>query len=750
MFSRRRGAALVIVLCFVLLLTITTVAFFSRSVTERQIAQGSANVGNADNLSLAALDVIVGDLKQEIVDGSTRAGTAPTLYIPSATTITPQRSAGPLPATTIPNLIRISIRGNAPGGVNAMLAPGVPSRASDSNSATASLNGRSVSLPRWNSHYLIPRLNSGSTSIDSTPVASFIAPDWVLVTRTGPLVEAGIGAGPTAVNNAAPTNTNFVIGRYAFAIYDEGGLLDLNAVGYPSSPDDLSQAVTDRLSTRVRDRGNTAFADIREAGLPNKPPNSATPQVDTLLGWRNYASLQPSSGSLTSNYDFSTTSAIGTRFLQMLDSNLSFLTVRPVVDPATQRTDQVLPDRQTLIRMRRLMGFSQNALKNFGTFSRELDYSTRSLNARVTSSFTRRDGTTAVVNEPLHRRFPVSELAWIGQNGPIAPGTAATVQRDFGLTWMPASPGPPPIPAHWAYVGPIPANTPASAFAGNTGTRESDFFEMISTATGLQFSTALAVGACIIDQNDADQTTTGIEYAPAAGTTPTPSPVPANPTAYGVEKVSPPNPATAPTPPSGVILLDRQIRSAGQLGYAYNGNSKLNFGAPSADAPLLDYFTGTPIARRAGGVNLNTQNADVIAALISGATRSEPTTSGGAASTLSSAAANRIAASIVAETNRQHAIGREDIPRINSAVATTDTGNSPEQRDLIARALTDSTTVRMWNLLIDVVGQAGRYPPTAATLDDFVVEGEKRYWLHIAIDRFTGEVIDQQLEAVYE
>jgi hypothetical protein len=26
----------------------------------------------------------------------------------------------------------------------------------------------------------------------------------------------------------------------------------------------------------------------------------------------------------------------------------------------------------------------------------------------------------------------------------------------------------------------------------------------------------------------------------------------------------------------------------------------------------------------------------------------------------------------------------------------------------------------------------------------------KRYWLHVAIDRFTGEVIDQQLEAVDE
>ena len=52
--------------------------------------------------------------------------------------------------------------------------------------------------------------------------------------------------------------------------------------------------------------------------------------------------------------------------------------------------------------------------------------------------------------------------------------------------------------------------------------------------------------------------------------------------------------------------------------------------------------------------------------------------------------------------------------------------------------------------MVDVIAQSGRYPGTANTLSDFVVEGEKRYWLHIAIDRFTGEVIDQQLEAVYE
>jgi hypothetical protein len=40
--------------------------------------------------------------------------------------------------------------------------------------------------------------------------------------------------------------------------------------------------------------------------------------------------------------------------------------------------------------------------------------------------------------------------------------------------------------------------------------------------------------------------------------------------------------------------------------------------------------------------------------------------------------------------------------------------------------------------MIDVIAQSGRYPPNATTLANFMVEGEKRYWLHVAIDRFTS------------
>jgi hypothetical protein len=43
---------------------------------------------------------------------------------------------------------------------------------------------------------------------------------------------------------------------------------------------------------------------------------------------------------------------------------------------------------------------------------------------------------------------------------------------------------------------------------------------------------------------------------------------------------------------------------------------------------------------------------------------------------------------------------------------------------------------RTWNLLIDVIAQSGKYKPKSdLTGTNFVVEGEKRYWVHIALDR---------------
>ena len=53
--------------------------------------------------------------------------------------------------------------------------------------------------------------------------------------------------------------------------------------------------------------------------------------------------------------------------------------------------------------------------------------------------------------------------------------------------------------------------------------------------------------------------------------------------------------------------------------------------------------------------------------------------------------------------------------------------------------------------MIDVIAQPGRYKPNATCLqNDFIVEGEQRYWVHVAIHRFTNQVIDKQIEVVNE
>jgi hypothetical protein len=51
--------------------------------------------------------------------------------------------------------------------------------------------------------------------------------------------------------------------------------------------------------------------------------------------------------------------------------------------------------------------------------------------------------------------------------------------------------------------------------------------------------------------------------------------------------------------------------------------------------------------------------------------------------------------------------------------------------------------------------KAGRFPDQhlfakSKRLSDSIIEGEQRYWVHVAIDRFTGQVLDKQIEPVNE
>ena len=109
-----------------------------------------------------------------------------------------------------------------------------------SASTIPSLNGRSVSLARWNKPFLLQKATLTSDT-DATPVAAFVAPDWINVARNG--------SNPLTWNSnmiTSPTSMSSVIGRYAYAIYDEGGLLDMNVAGHPT-PAPL-RPITSKLS----------------------------------------------------------------------------------------------------------------------------------------------------------------------------------------------------------------------------------------------------------------------------------------------------------------------------------------------------------------------------------------------------------------------------------------------------------------------------------------------------------------------
>jgi hypothetical protein len=162
---------------------------------------------------------------------------------------------------------------------------------------------------------------------------------------------------------------------------------------------------------------------------------------------------------------------------------------------------------------------------------------------------------------------------------------------------------------------------------------------------------------------------------------------------------------------------------------------------------------------RGGVINLNSRQAPALAAVLTSTIVREDTPRNNAGSSpspspLASPAANSVATSFVSSTSSAPLTNRAGVADLIANLPNS-TGLGPTQpktqRESIARALGEVDQTRTWNLLIDVIAQTGRFPPNATSLTNgFVVNGEQHYWVHVAIDRFTGRVIDKQIEVVNE
>ncbi len=231
-------------------------------------------------------------------------------------------------------------------------------------------------------------------------------------------------------------------------------------------------------------------------------------------------------------------------------------------------------------------------------------------------------------------------------------------------------------------------------------------------------------------------------------------------------------------------MMNRPFRNVAELGYVFRDlpwRSLDFFSDKSADAGLLDIFTindGTPLLSGStvvgmatppivgGLINLNTRQSPVLQSVLAGtiwneldSTKSYSKTTGTTPPAPDSA--QTMAPLVVSATsttpalNRSELVSRAGLPNQVLPVYTGTTANQTDQlvkaqREAVPRTLSSVSQTRVWNVMIDVVAQSGRYAPGETDLTKFIVEGEQHYWVHVAIDRFTGEVIDRQIEPVNE
>lgn len=459
--ARKSGFALIVVLALLVLVTALIVAFYSRSASRLNVSAASAASSASRELAKTALETITDDLRAEIVAGSkTPADTKHPVYIPKE----PVNAAPVRVGTTesMPNLIKRSAYNLAfDKGTGENIAANV-------STGTAALNGRNLSAARWNAHRLLETDAGWDSPPAPTPSTGFVLPDWIYLTSNG--------THPTTLDDAnKSTGNNPILGRFAYAIYNEGGLLDIN---YAGSPSGVPAADSNR-------KGFLAFADLSELKL-------STDDMKKIFQWRNAG-----------------TGADPLTFAKKLHAEPSgFLNV--------PEGDRSFISRTQLLRFFEANSIDPAPLRFLGTFTRGLNQPTFGgagpaipgspapkptigtgwayslsgytgnndaagsedkinpvlMNVRVTAPFTRFEpmrgtGSTssAKSGDPLiAKRFPLDRLAWLTYKGPIASdtgvlrsdvgpilaslrdagfsdeflklGTAENIKKAFGLEWQ--------------------------------------------------------------------------------------------------------------------------------------------------------------------------------------------------------------------------------------------------------------------------------------------------------------------------
>jgi hypothetical protein len=171
----------------------------------------------------------------------------------------------------------------------------------------------------------------------------------------------------------------------------------------------------------------------------------------------------------------------------------------------------------------------------------------------------------------------------------------------------------------------------------------------------------------------------------------------------------------------------------------------------SGDLALLDAFsvdeTESFPAVVSGRLNPNSATEETLTAALQGS----QTLSGN----LTAAQSQTIAKAIIDAKQEGPFVNIGDlISRALTPTSSTDPGPLSQirktERESAIRTLAAIGQTRTWNLMLDLVVQTGRFGLQSQSAADFFPKSERRYWVHLALDRFTGEVVAKHMERVDE
>ncbi|MEI8313401.1 MAG: hypothetical protein WCH98_21845, partial [Verrucomicrobiota bacterium] len=287
-----------------------------------------------------------------------------------------------------------------------------------------SVQGTSNSPARWNKPLLLP-LSNPATPTDNAPAATFTPPDWIIVTR------GSIGTNPATgqpfqdsdiatLSDASPGNPNFAIGRFAYTVYDEGGLVDVNFAGYIPSATGSYPAPT---QAEIARKGPLGLVDLSQI------PGISDPA--SLVQWRN--AFTAKSGSFSSEKFPSATSSDYIKYLFNPKLNASFLRTYP--------GDQSFLSRQDLLDYAAAnpTQIDRSALQFLGTFTRDINTPSWSPTNPVIPGFQVGQFTSNTNTTPLTLATGNSTIDYEGQANATA--ASARAYRSTGLSLTPAGGG---------------------------------------------------------------------------------------------------------------------------------------------------------------------------------------------------------------------------------------------------------------------------------------------------------------------